>query len=226
MATAIIRYLGAALFATSVSLSFTIQASQNKNHAALDSTKSACDIVVFSKETDPGGLNVRAGPSATSKVLGRLPPNTFDKEYGVMAYLTLRVLASENGWFLIDGIPKDAKIKAHPGIQTYRGRGWVSGKKLTVKSQANQGRDAPSHSAKTIFKGSTLDGDSDVASAHLIACESKWALVEYAFRKKDGDPPDSEVEARVNGSQYRLRGWVNRICGVQETSCSGLGDDK
>ncbi len=219
------RYLCVTLSTLSASLSFPSQAAQSEIQALSDFSRSQCDIIAFSKDIDPKGLNVRANPSANSKVIGKLPPSTFNKEYGVTRYLTLRVLASEDGWFLIDGIPKDAKIKEHPGIRTNRTGGWVSGKKLTVKSQAHQGRDAPSPDAKTIFKGPTLDGDSDVAGAHLLACKDKWALVEYSFRKKDGDPPDSEPVSRVNGSTLRLRGWVNRICGIPDTTCSGLRDE-
>lgn len=35
----------------------------------------SCNFAAFVEETDPAGLNVRAEPSASAKVLGTLPPS-------------------------------------------------------------------------------------------------------------------------------------------------------
>lgn len=49
----------------------------------------------------------------------------------------------------------------------YSGRGWVSGSKLTVKSQADAGRARPAHAAAVhlrIGDGETIDGDSFIGA--------------------------------------------------------------
>ncbi|HYE47902.1 MAG TPA: hypothetical protein VEA44_19195, partial [Caulobacter sp.] len=38
----------------------------------------ACRFEAWSSEPDPAGLNVRAGPSATARTVGKLPPPWYD----------------------------------------------------------------------------------------------------------------------------------------------------
>ena len=68
-----------------------------------------CDLGAWSADRDPRGLNVRAAPSASSKVLGTLPPPFKFKAKGREntpegGWLTeFRIIGFKDGWFLIEG---------------------------------------------------------------------------------------------------------------------------
>ena len=191
--------------------------------------KTTCSFGAFVNETDRAGLNVRQSPSATSKILGKLPANYKDPDSPMIVRVELTVLASQNGWFLIEGATDNTMLTEKPERPMYEGKGWVSGKKLAIKTQASKARLTPDGKAGTSFLvGNVLDGDSLSKPGQLIACDGKWALVEYSLRDvpKD-DLPEIKINpaATVGGLNGRVRGWVNRICATQETSCSGLGNE-
>lgn len=193
------------------------------------STDMACDFGAFVNETDPSGVNVRQAPKATSKILGKIPPKYVNKEYGVtnVSFVEVRVIASRDGWFLIGGAGDNELLTGKPERSMYEGQGWVSGKKLAVKTQASKARMAPNPKADVAFLvGSVLDGDSLSKPGYLVACEGNWVQLDYSLSKI----PKDEIEdikinpaARKNVPKDHVRGWVTRICDIQETSCSGLG---
>ncbi|MEO7253285.1 MAG: SH3 domain-containing protein [Casimicrobium sp.] len=188
-----------------------------------------CAFGAFVNETDPAGLNVRQSPSATAKILGTLPANYEDPDSPMVVRVELSVLASQNGWFLIDGASDNTMLTEKPARPMYAGKGWVSGKKLAIKTQASKARLAPNGAAATAFLvGNVLDGDSLSKPAQLIACTGKWVQIEYSLSEiPKGDLPEIKINpAAKNGAQKgRVRGWVNRICATQETSCDGLGNE-
>ena len=193
------------------------------------SPQTACAFGAFVNETDRAGLNVRQLPSASSKILGKLPANYKDPDSPMIVRVEVNVLASQNGWFLIDGATDNTTLTEKPERPTYAGKGWVSGKKLAIKTQASRARLAPEDSAGTAFLvGNVLDGDSLSKPGQLIACNGKWALVEYSLSAVPrGDVPEIKINtaAKNGAANGRVRGWVNRICEIQETSCSGLGNE-
>lgn len=172
-----------------------------------------CALSAWSVDTDPAGLNVRAQPSARSRVVGRVPPpwtspgrdgdpgETYRSEFEIAGY--------RDGWFLI------RSIKA-PGIeygeryprsrpQPYRGQGWVSAR-MVGAALANGGLpsgrlyQAPNrHSAAR--EVARADGEAistgDVVQ-RLHACSDRWGLIE------------------IEGA----RGWWNGLCSNQVTNCS------
>jgi uncharacterized protein YgiM (DUF1202 family) len=205
-----------------------VNSSSPRAAATIDS-ESKCDFTAYVNETDHAGLNVRAAPSAAAKVLGKLPKNHVQKD-GPIARVEVNVLASKNGWFLInDAQDNEALLEPNKPRKMYKSKGWVSGKKLAVKTQANRARFEPSVKAQTAFLvGNVLDGDSLSRPAQLVACRGKWAQVEYTLSKED-EALISEIKAhasaKVSSKPTRLRGWVNQLCDVQETTCSGLRDE-
>ena len=189
----------------------------------------ACAFGAFVNETDRAGLNVRQSPSASSKILGKLPANYKDPDSPMIVRVEVNVLASQNGWFLIEGATDNTTLTEKPERPMYAGKGWVSGKKLAIKTQASKARLAPEGKAGTAFLvGNVLDGDSLSKPAQLVACDGTWALVEYSLSGVSKEElPEIKINpaAKTGAPNGRIRGWVNRICAIQETSCSGLGNE-
>ncbi len=193
------------------------------------SVRSACSFGAFVNETDRAGLNVRQSPSVTSKPLGKLPANYVHADGGMIVRVEVEVLASQNGWFLIDSATDNTTLTEKPARKMYAGKGWVSGKKLVVKTQATKARLSPEANAGTAFLvGDVLDGDSLSKPAQLVACKDKWVQLEYALDKLSKEELAEikiDPSARIGTPAGRVRGWVNKICAIQETSCSGLGNE-
>ncbi len=200
-------------------------------HAAASSAakQSSCAFGGFVNETDRAGLNVRQTPNVRGKIIGKLPTNYKDPDSALVVRVEVAVLASVNGWFLIDQATDNTMLTEKPERPMYSGKGWVSGKKLAVKTQAKIARLAPEGGAETAFLvGNVLDGDSLNKPAQLVACNGKWAQVEYAL----SDVPKNQLSeikinpaAKIGAPAGYVRGWVNKICATQETSCSGLGNE-
>ncbi|WP_439574939.1 hypothetical protein [Phreatobacter sp.] len=172
-----------------------------------------CMLSAWSVDPDPSGLNVRAGPSPRSRVLGRVPPAWTtpgrDGEPGETYRAEFEIVGYRDGWFLIRG------IKA-PGVdygeryprsrpQPYRGQGWVAAR-LVGAALANGGLPAGNlyqapnrHSASREVR--RADGEristGDIVQA-LHACSGRWGLI------------------GIEGA----RGWWNGLCSNQVTNCS------
>ena len=197
-----------------------------------DVSRSQCEIGAFVQETDPAGLNVRAAPNAKAKVLGKLVPVYVDPEQGYRTRAEVEVIASEGGWFLIRNARDNADMTGQAERPMYRGEGWVSGSRLIVKSQAASGRAAPLRDAPELMRlrdGDTFDSSAMMDASRLVACQGKWAQLEFTearlpadFREKLQVTP----AARQGVPAGRFRVWVDKICDLQETSCSGLGGDE
>lgn len=161
-----------------------------------------CSFTAFVTETDPNGINVRSGPSASFEVVGKLPPVYQSSDQPpVLSMVEVTVEASQNGWFRVRDA-HDNELLVDSPRKMYAGAGWVSGRLLTVKSQAPFGRDVPHIRGETVKLGAlSFDADSFLRSSRISDCTGKWALAE--------------------NEKYKFRGWLNRLCGIQETSCGG-----
>lgn len=187
----------------------------------------SCSFGAFVSETDPEGLNVRAGPGTSHRIVGTLPPVKLSgDDPPVRAMVEVEVSAGANGWFRIAKARDNEMLTDAVPRPMFKGSGWVSGRKLTVKSQATAGRQRPDAKAPAVLTGqdgASFDGDAFVHNGRLLGCSGKWVLVEY------GLPADSEVlsgleikpAAKVGGEAGRFRAWIDRICATQETSCDG-----
>lgn len=191
--------------------------------------ETTCAIGAFVTETDPAGLNIRSGPGTGFGVIGRLPPVTLSKEIdGLSVMVEVEITASAKGWLRIRNARDNTQLTGAPKRAMHGGRGWVSGQKLTVKTQSPAGRAQPSEKAAIVLgteTGLTLDNDALRATGRLIGCQGKWALIEYGPLPAGdvlGQRLDIAPAARSGLPQGRFRAWLNQICALQETSCSGF----
>lgn len=193
-----------------------------------DATPGACRLDAFVRDTDPAGLNVRSEPSTRGRILGTLPPvvaSTVLEGYPVRTEVT--ITGHANGWFRIEDARDNPELTGLPARPVFAGSGWVSGRQLTVKSQAGHGYlqpDATSQAVLRLGDDGSFDGDAMVAAGALIACRGEWALVEFADAALPADFRPLVVtapEARAGLPAGRFRAWLNRLCGIQETRCDG-----
>lgn len=167
---------------------------------------SGCEIGGFVIDADPSGLNVRELPSAKSKKLGVLQP-PLTTEDGIPAHIEVEIRASKNGWFKIRNARDNSALNTGKQRKPYSGEGWVSGQGLAVKSQSRQAYEKPSKGSKVLLATDMPEWDSIQGAPKLLDCQGKWARIE------------------IETEQRKVRAWVNQICDIQETSCSGLGEE-
>lgn len=220
--------------ATLLCMMAAVQADPAPNHATAAASAepaSRCTFGAFVNETDRNGLNVRQAPSVKARILGTLPPVRMTAELGSFRIKAeVEVLGSSDGWFLVRGGRDNTVLTNLPPRPAFSGTGWVSGSKLTVKSQATQGLATPNAGAAVAVRmedGSSFDSDGVVDASRLVACSGQWALVEMRL-----DDLPEDLRRQVQASQVateglpagRIRAWFNALCALQETSCSGLGE--
>lgn len=196
--------------------------------AAPPAGETACAFGAFVAETDPAGLNVRAGPGTGHKVLGSLPPvRSSQDDPPIRAMVEVEVVAGRDGWFKIEGARDNDALIEGPQRPMFKGSGWVSGRKLTVKSQAQVGRARPEAKAPAVVSGrESASFDGLVDQARLLGCSGRWALVEYGPIEKDASFDTQTLfeikpAAKAGAAPGRFRAWVDRLCALQETSCDG-----
>ena len=161
---------------------------------------------------------MRAEPSATSRVLGTLPPPYRLRMGGrentpTGGWLTdFRIIGFKDGWFLIEGAKppgqdyEDETQYPKNAPKPYAGRGWVAANKVGA-NYANGGTrmgglfQAPHADAKWTPAQRKLGGtlDTDGGPKRVLACSGHWGLVE----SEDG-----------------VRGWWRALCSNQVTNCS------
>ncbi len=170
-----------------------------------------CSFDAFVIEKDPKGLNVREAPDAHSKILGVISPAVYEKPPSTSRYLVkpeLKVIGGKNGGFKVkeahdnEGLLEEmTKLKAR---KMYSGIGWVSGKMLTIKSNATEALLGPSKESKILHKQNDQVSFDDIDGYKLLGCQGEWVFVE-------------DLKMKTNN-----RYWLNRICGIQETTCDGV----
>lgn len=197
---------------------------------AAAATRTACSFGAFVDETDPAGLNVRAAANRQAPVLGTLPPTVVDEvNGGFRVRVEVEVLGVSDGWFQVTGARDNEALTGKPARPMFAGEGWVSGRKLTVKSQAVRGHARPDAGSPTWLKlgeGESFDNDAMVSAGQLVDCKGAWAQVEFAPDRLPEDVRRALVvtpAARAGLPAGRFRVWVDQLCALQETSCSGSG---
>lgn len=225
------NYIGSALSVVCVLTVATVTLLFNEPSAEA-AQRSQCEIGAFVQESDPAGLNVRAAPNAGAKVLGTLAPIWVDREQGYRTRAEVDVIASQGGWFLIRNGRDNPDMTGRAERSMYQGEGWVSGSRLVVKSQSNVGRAKPRHDAPEVTRlrdGGTFDNDAMIDGSRLVGCQGPWAQVEFTdsrLRPSTRQALRVDPSARHGLPSGHFRVWMDKICGVQETSCDGLGGNE
>ncbi len=111
-----------------VALLFTPSASGLAVSADADAVGIAtCSLTAVSSDTDPNGLNIRAGPGAKYAVIGRIPPPRTiggDEFAGEVS-----ITGSKDGWFRVKhAVMPDYIFDNDKDV--FDGEGWVSGRYL------------------------------------------------------------------------------------------------
>ncbi len=197
---------------------------------ALSATPAApsqsCSFTAFVEDQDPAGLRVREAPDAKARILGTLPPVWTDGD-GMRVRVSVKVTESAHGWFKVRDAFEDTSLTGQPARPLYAGEGWVSGRMLVVKSQAQVGRQRPDAKAPVsvrLQEDASFDGNSTIRAGRLVGCQGQWAQVEFdESRLSDEIKPLVQVlpAARAGQPRGRFRTWLDQICAIQETTCDG-----
>lgn len=168
----------------------------------------ACAITGFSLDTDPAGLNVRAGPSIKSRIVGNLPmwkgPDA--KTYARSHAPAFRIVEAQDGWVRI----ADVEVASNDDGASYSAvpvTGWISGKMVGFVAQTQVGFLRPDPASPALIK-EPQSMDALRTKPGLTDCVGEWALVDF-----------------IKGPTV-TRAWVRGICGNPETPCHvSMGDN-
>lgn len=193
--------------------------------AAQTDQRASCNFTAFVQETDPAGLNVRQAPGVSAKVVGRLPPVWLNREFNIPVRIEVEVVAAQGGWFQVQHARDNPDLTGLPARKVFTGRGWVSGAKLVVKSQASKAYAGPSVRSPVVLQlqDGAFDSNEMFGAGQLLACSGHWVLVAWNRSKLSPEMQELIQPGAGQGKPpARFQGWVNQLCGLQESSCSGL----
>ena len=171
-----------------------------------DQPGARCSFSGWSSDPDPRGLNVRAGPSATARIVGTLPPPEPGQDIEVDFGATFDVVESRGGWFRIENARRWSQVgDAASNLPS----GWISGRYLTFQLQTDKAFAEPDPASPVVVSAWREDGGiSPFAYRNPTECRGEWVRLTVAGR--DG---------------RQRQGWVRGICGIQETTCDGVHGD-
>lgn len=164
-----------------------------------------CDFSGWSGDPDPAGLNVRAGPSATAPIVGRLPPEERVDDY--LFATGFDVVESRNGWFRIANAYRWSDERGGPSTLP---SGWISGRFLDFALQTDKAFAEPDPASRVVATSwiDSRDERHEIGFRHPTACRGEW------------------VRLTVTGHDGVAReAWVRGVCGLQETTCDGVRGD-
>ena len=171
----------------------------------------ACNFGALANDHTREGLNIRAEPRADSAILGRLP--VIENAYHEKIAADVHVIGVRNGWFLIEGAnygDYDLPAKLPP---VYAGRGWVSGRLLTIQIGMRTLKAAPDENAADVVE--MVD---DYGVTALLDCKGDWLRVETPLSTKDYA---LKPKLPSDGPAGTVRGWAHKSCTNQRTTCGG-----
>lgn len=189
-----------ALIASPAALAFAVAPALSQTSG----TVRACSISGWSIDPDPAGLNVRAGPSPTARIVGRLPaPEMIE---GERRFVGFDVLESRNGWFRIANAVRWSGDYGRPSTLP---AGWISGRYLDFAVQSDIAFALPDPTSPVVARAwQDARGFQPLATRHPVECRGEWVRLSVAGRDR-----------------RERQGWVRGICGIQETTCDGVRGD-
>lgn len=166
----------------------------------------ACDIRGgWSEDKDPAGLNVRAEPSATARIVGKLPPPKYDPDFEREMKADFDILEIRDGWVRIG-------VKEEKYLDPTRPRplaGWISGRYVGFALQTDLAFAAPDPRSAVVASTWHQKGGEirPFTYRNPSECRGKWVKLLVA----DHDRRERE-------------GWARGVCNGQETTCDGGAD--
>lgn len=166
---------------------------------------SNCVLGAWSLDTDPNGLNVRAGPGTQYAVIGNIPAALRAAD-GTEFAAELEITGSREGWFRTDKAVLDDYYSDEDPKVVFEGEGWVSGRLLGLLLNQSNLYTAPSHDsplAAELYRETERGGEGPDSFMvdRLDACQGSWVEVEGTFAGE------------------RLHGWASGTCANQVTTC-------
>ena len=169
----------------------------------------ACDFPALANDKTPEGLNIRAAPNTGAAILGRVPMFE-DVDHETIA-ADVHVIGVSHGWFLIEGAQYSGYDYPQPAPTLYRGRGWVSGRLLTTDVQQGLLLAAPDQQAAIV-----IDAEDEIIATAILDCKGGWFRIEAPLSTKD---QHLTPKLPSDGPPGTVRGWSNRSCTNQRTTC-------
>ncbi|MCR6672158.1 hypothetical protein [Devosia ginsengisoli] len=156
-----------------------------------------CEFDAWVQGSGPSARVIREGPSADAAAIADMPGPY--EGYNDIAYPTVSITGSKDGWFRIDEVTTD-RYADRDLIVAFTGEGWVPGKALALWVESPVLLEAPAGDAAIAINFS--DGSHNLLTVdRLYACHGNW--VEVGGTYGDG----------------RVRGWSRDICESQITTC-------
>jgi hypothetical protein len=162
-----------------------------------------CNFSAFSKDHDPGGLNVRAEPNGNARILGRLPLGRLDPNDPYSTF-GADVIGRRKGWFLIEHGFEAVWTPQRPREPVYSGRGWVAANLMTAQLLRGKLKLTPKVPRTVFF----------MTPRRILGCSGDWVQVEV------GLSPGAKGLAKTNAPAGAIRGWANGTCASQTTRCA------
>ena len=107
------------------------------------------DVVGWLDDPTPGGREVHAEPSASSRVLGRIAARLPEDKGGWRPGFDIE--GTQDGWLRIEGAGDDAQLTEGIDRPMYAGSGWIRGTGVLVGIQATQAFAQPRHSSDIVL---------------------------------------------------------------------------
>lgn len=166
----------------------------------------ACDVRGgWSTDTDPAGLNVRAGPSATARIVGRLPPPKYDPDFEREMKAEFDILEIRDGWVRIGVKDPSGWGPAYPRPPA----GWISARYVGFDLQSDKAFAAPDPKSRLIASAwNDADGIHGFGYRNPSECRGAWVRLLVTDRQGRESPA-----------------WARGVCNNQETTCDGAAGD-
>jgi hypothetical protein len=184
--------------------------------------RTCTDIRGYLNDEAAAGRAVHSEPDGASAVLGRVSPPSKGPAGDYSVAVGFDVLASRDGWLLIEGAADDAALTERPARAMYSGRGWIRSERVGVGLQTRQAFAEPRHSSALLIE--TIEPNSLADLVEIAACDGNWVLGRWR-----PSPPSAfryEPAAVVSRDPLTLEAWATGICNIQETSCDGVSGDR
>lgn len=157
----------------------------------------------WSEDADPAGLNVRAEPSPTARIVGKLPPRRYVAEFDREMSTSFDIEETRNGWFRISNpYAPDTEDYGKPSTLP---SGWISGRYVGFALQSDIAFAAPDPQSQVIATSwHSPNGIRQFGYRQPMECRGKW------------------VRLLVTDMRGREReAWARGVCNSQETTCDG-----